>query len=235
MAENFNYAILTLLEKEESMAGAKISAGLIIFDLDGTLVDSSRDIAWSANMTLKYMGYDEMGIEAIKEHVGWGVKPLLEKLMPGSSAQRIEEARIKFLEFYGSHLTVDTSIYPGVKETLSFFKERNKKMAVVTNKPAGLSSRVLTELSLSGYFSMLVGGDSFQNRKPHPEPVEKVLSALGGSAVIVGDSPIDCEAGKKAGISAIGVAYGFRPKEELERAGFDMIVGSFPELKEVIE
>ncbi|MBI5491581.1 MAG: HAD-IA family hydrolase [Deltaproteobacteria bacterium] len=214
----------------------KLKAGLIIFDLDGTLVDSSRDIAWSANMTLKSMGYDERGLEAIKEHVGWGVRSLLEKLMPREGAERIEEARLKFLEFYSSHLTVDTHIYPGVKETLSFFNSKGKKMAVVTNKPEGLSGRVLAELNLSGYFQMLVGGDSYPNKKPHPEPVEKVLSALGsGPAIIVGDSPTDCEAGKGAGIRAIGVSYGFRPKEELERAGFDLIVGRFTELKEVIE
>lgn len=214
----------------------KLKAGLIIFDLDGTLVDSSRDIAWSANMTLKSMGYDERGLEAIKEHVGWGVKSLLERLMPREDADSIEAARIKFLEFYGSHLTVDSRLYPGVVETLSFFESRGKKMAVVTNKPEGLSIRVLEELNLSGYFQMLVGGDSLPNKKPHPEPIEKVLSALNSHpAVIVGDSPTDCEAGKGAGIGTIGVTYGFRPKEELEKAGFDIIVGSFPELKQVIE
>ncbi len=215
----------------------KIAADLIIFDLDGTLIDSSEDIAWATNRTLNAFGHDLMDMEEIKENIGWGVKSLLEKLMPEETPERIMEARDKFLDFYGGHLVVKTYVYPGVEDTLTHFKSRDKKMAVVTNKPAGLAEKILKELGLSGYFMSVVGGDSFSNRKPHPEPVEKVLGFSGmkpEKAVIVGDSPIDCETGKRAGTSTIGVTYGFRSKIEIEEACCDMIIDSFSELRNTV-
>jgi len=215
----------------------KIAADLIIFDLDGTLIDSSEDIAWATNKTLNAFGYNEMGIEDIKDNIGWGVRSLLEKLMPEETLEKIMEARDKFLDFYGKHLVVKTYVYPGVEDTLKHFKSMDKLMAVVTNKPEGLAEKILEELNLSSYFARVVGGDSFSNRKPHPEPVEKVLGFSGigpEKAVIVGDSPIDCETGKRAGTSTIGVTYGFRAKHELEEACCDAIVDSFPELKNVV-
>lgn len=214
-----------------------IGADLIIFDLDGTLIDSSEDIARAANMTLRAMGYCEQGIESIKENIGWGVKALLERLMPQEGPGRVEEARDKFLDFYGKHLVVDTCLYPNVRETLSRFKELNKTMAVVTNKPVRLAQRILDLLDLSGFFVMVVGGDSFTYRKPHPEPIEKVVFALGaalGKTVLVGDSPIDCEAGMSAGVNTIGVSYGFRGTQDLRLAGCSIIVDDFQDLMAII-
>ena len=210
---------------------------LIIFDLDGTLIDSSDDIAWSANKTLLHMGHKGMDLEAIKEGIGWGVKSLLEKLMPDEMPERINAAREKFLEYYWGHLTVKTVLYPGVTETLTYFKRSNKKMAVVTNKPIRFTERVLEELTVSKFFMMALGGDSLANRKPHPEPVEKVITTLGAEkerTTLVGDSAIDCETGKKAGIVTIGAEYGFRGRKELEEAGFDFIIKEFSELKRVL-
>ncbi|MEK7773694.1 MAG: HAD-IA family hydrolase [Deltaproteobacteria bacterium] len=214
-----------------------IGADLIIFDLDGTLIDSSEDIARAANMTLRAMGYGEQGMESIKENIGWGVKALLERLMPREGPGRVEEARGKFLDFYGKHLVVDTYPYPNVRETLSRFKELNKTMAVVTNKPVMLAQRILDLLDLSGFFVMVVGGDSFSYRKPHPEPIKKVVSALGAApdrTVLIGDSPIDCEAGMSAGVNTVGVSYGFRGTQDLKMAGCSIIVDDFQELVDII-
>lgn len=211
---------------------------LVIFDLDGTLIDSSRDIAWSANMVLHSMGYERLDMEVIKESIGWGVKNLLEKLMPEEAPESIESARLKFLDFYGGHLVVETTIYPGVVETLEYLRSSGKKMAIVTNKPHALSVAILDELKLKGYFGAVLGGDSLPNKKPHPEPVEKVLSLLGAApsaSVIVGDSPVDCEAGRSAGVGTVGVTYGFRGRRELECAGCDFILDSILELKACVE
>lgn len=210
---------------------------LILFDLDGTLIDSSEDIAWAANKTLLCMGYKEQGPEAVKEGIGWGVKTLLERLMPDEGAERIREARERFLEYYWDHLNVKTFLYPGVLETLDHFKRLNKKMAVVTNKPIRFTERLLEELALKEFFMMALGGDSLPNRKPHPEPVEKVIGVLSAQrerTVFVGDSPIDCESGKRAGIATIGVMYGFRATEELEQAGFDLLIKNLTELKDIL-
>ena len=211
---------------------------LIIFDLDGTLIDSSDDIAWAANRTLVYMGYNEMDLDAIKEGIGWGVKTLLQKLMPQEGPERIDEARVKFLEYYWDHLTVNTILYPGVRETIDYFKDHDKKMAIVTNKPIKFTEKILNELALKDFFLMVLGGDSLVNRKPDPEPVEKVISTLGvtkGKTVFVGDSKIDGETGKRAGIFTIGVEYGFSGRKELEEAGFDIIISEFPELTRILK
>ena len=211
---------------------------LIIFDLDGTLIDSSDDIAWAANRTLVYMGYNEMDLDAIKEGIGWGVKTLLQKLMPQEGPERIDDARVKFLEYYWDHLTVNTILYPGVRETIDYFKDHDKKMAIVTNKPIKFTEKILNELALKDFFLMVLGGDSLVNRKPDPEPVEKVISTLGvtkGKTVFVGDSKVDGETGKRAGIFTIGVEYGFRGRKELEEAGFDVIISEFPELTRILK
>jgi len=210
---------------------------LIIFDLDGTLIDSSEDIAWAANMTLAELGYKKIDPEKVKEGIGWGVKTLLEKMMPGETAERIDYARDRFLEFYWDHSVVSTYLYPGVEETLQFFKQKNTKLAVVTNKPVRFSEKILADLEIVRYFMLILGGDSVVNRKPHPEPVEKALTSLGVTrdrCVIVGDSPVDCEAGKRAGIATIGVEYGFRSRKELEDAGCDQIINEISALKKIL-
>lgn len=215
----------------------KIGADLIVFDLDGTLIDSSDDIAWAANKTLVHMGYMERDIRSIKKCIGWGVKILLEKLMPEEDEDRLEEARRKFLEYYWDHLTVYTNLYPGAREIIEYFGKMNKSMAIITNKPLRFTEKILEYFALQKYFSMVLGGDSLPNRKPHPEPALKVLTHLSISAsrgVFVGDSPTDCETGRGAGMTTIGVSYGFREKEELENAGFDIIIDDLRDLKTIV-
>lgn len=210
---------------------------LIIFDLDGTLIDSSEDIAWSANRTLKAMGRGEMEPEEIIGHIGWGVKPLLQKLMPEESEDRIAEARLKFLDFYGGHLVIKTRLYPGVEDTVRHFLDAKKKMAVVTNKPVGLADRILEVLDLKKFFPLVLGGDSLPNKKPHPEPIERAIREMCAKperTAVVGDSPVDCEAGKAAGAYTVGVSYGFRGRGELTSAGCDIIVDDFPSLKKAL-
>lgn len=210
---------------------------LIIFDLDGTLIDSSEDIALAANRVLADLGHTKMDSGRVKEGIGWGIKTLLEKMMPGEGAERIEYARMKFLEYYWENTVVNTYLYKGVRETIDYFSLINKKMAVVTNKPVKYTEKILTELALSRCFNLIIGGDSLQNRKPHPEPVEMVISSLKvrkDRVVIIGDSPIDCETGKRAGIATIGVEYGFRSRKELEDAGCDIIIKDFSELKKIL-
>lgn len=219
------------------MIQRQIKADLIIFDLDGTLVDSSEDIAWCANKTLEAIGEPQMPVDAIVGHIGWGVRPLLEKLLPAKSAQEIDAARGLFLGFYGGHLVVKTRLYPGVVDTLDHFAKLSKPMAVVTNKPYSLSVGILEALGLSGYFKAVLGGDSVANKKPHPEPVEKVirdLSATPERSVLVGDSPVDCEAAIAAGAHSIGVSYGFRGAKELESAGCEMIIDDFSSLRDIL-
>jgi len=214
-----------------------IEPELIIFDLDGTLIDSSGDIAWAANSTLKELGYGQLTTDTIRENIGWGVKSLLEKLMPAAPPEKIDEAREIFLGHYGGHLLVETRLYHGTEDVLEYFKKKGKKMAVVTNKPLFLSEKILKGFSLSGFFIMVLGGDSVLNKKPHPLPLLMVMEKSGVSAdktVFVGDSAIDCETGKRAGVLTIGAAYGFRGREELKNYGCELIIDSIGELKDML-
>lgn len=217
--------------------GRLMNKELLIFDLDGTLIDSSSDIAWAANRVLLDMGYKEEDADYIKANIGWGVKALLEKLLPFSSAETIDRARDRFLEFYSGHLVVDTRLYPGVRETLEYFRNARKKMAIVTNKPEKVSEKILDIFALRDLFQVVVGGDTCKTRKPSPEPVQKVLgvfNVVAGSAVIIGDSPIDAETGFNAGIDTIGVPYGYRGGLAMNEAGFDLTVDDFASLKDLI-
>lgn len=209
---------------------------LIIFDLDGTLIDSSEDIAWAVNMTLRQMGFEELSYQAIKERIGWGVKMLLEKVLPKEKQDLLEEARSIFMGYYSGHLLVKSKLYPGVMDVLNHFK--NKKLAVATNKPFNLTEKILDGLNISGYFKKVVGGDGVQNKKPSPEAIEIILRELRVSpenSVFIGDSLIDIEAGKKAGVMTIGAAYGFRGRQELEEAGADVIIEDINELTSLCE
>lgn len=204
---------------------------LIIFDLDGTLIDSSEDIAWAVNKMLKDMGLEEMPYPAIKERIGWGVSMLLEKVLPAEKHNLLDAAKGIFMGYYRSHLLVKTKPYDGVIDVLEHFK--NKKLAVATNKPVGLTTKILDDLNMSVYFRKVVGGDGVQNKKPSPEALEvilKELNILPHNAVFIGDSKIDIEAGKKGGIMTIGAAYGFRGRRELEEAGADVIIEDIKEL-----
>ncbi|MBI5232771.1 MAG: HAD-IA family hydrolase [Deltaproteobacteria bacterium] len=210
---------------------------LIIFDLDGTLIDSSADIAWAANKTLSQMGYPEMDAAAIKKCIGRGVRSLMSLLMPSEPSERIDLARDVFLEHYGSHLTVSTTLYPGTMDTLEYLKGAGKNMAIVTNKPIGLTEAILDSLEIRDYFSAVLGGDSLLNKKPHPEPLLKILDLLQTTledAVFIGDSRTDIETGHAASVATIGAAYGFRGRKELEDAGCSIVIEDIAGLIRII-
>ncbi len=221
---------------------------LVIFDLDGTLIDSSDDIAVAANKMLLELGLASMSAEHIKERIGWGVRFLLERLLPPLRASAGEDpekdferllsrARDIFIGHYRENLTAETRPYPGALETLDYLSGLDKKIAIVTNKPIDLTLIILDDLGLAKYFKVVLGGDSLKNRKPHPAPLIEVMKRCGApaqSAVMVGDSSIDCEAARAADVGVIGAAYGFRGREGLKGQGCVRIIDSIRELQEII-
>lgn len=214
-----------------------MSKELLIFDLDGTLIDSSDDIVWAANMTLKEMGHETLDSEFIKSQIGWGIQSLLEKLLPEYSDALLEESRQSFIRHYLTHLTVTTAPYPGVIGTLEHLRAMGKRLTVITNKPIGPTEEILDALNMDGYFEVVLGGDNVPKKKPSPEPVFMMLERTGVSkneAVFIGDSAVDCEASTRAGVDIIGAAYGFRGRQELLDAGCNSIIDDFTELKAII-
>lgn len=202
---------------------------LIIFDLDGTLVDSRIDITNAINYALKDYGIGPYTVEEITSLVGRGITKLIEDLIKPYKEIPVNNVIERFLEHYERHIIDNTRPYAGVKETLE--ELRDYKKAVISNKREYLSKKALEGLGLLRYFEIVLGSDSTPEKKPSPLPVRMVLEKLnipGSEAVIVGDSDLDIKAGKSAGVLTIAVSYGYRPRELLLEA--DHIIDSIKEL-----
>ncbi len=208
---------------------------LIIFDLDGTLVDSSRDITNALNYALKPYGFKTMTVEETVKLVGEGIARLIEKVTGTEKIGIKDDVLKRFLEFYSDHLTEYTRPYPGVTETLDKLSAYGK--AVISNKREELSQRLLEELGMASYFNHILGSNSTPEKKPSPLPVLTVLKREGltpDQALMVGDSNLDIEAGRNAGVVTVGVGYGYRPLEALKGADF-LIRESLSELPDILK
>lgn len=202
---------------------------LIIYDLDGTLIDSVRDITDAVNAMLEELGLAARPQEEIKYFIGQGVQNLVAQSI-GPDHVAMAERGLKILRrTYGEHLLNYTKLYPGVLETLQSFQ--SKKQVVITNKPEKFNAPILKGLGIDRFFSLVIGGDSkLAKKKPSPDPILYVLkkyNVTAGRAVIVGDSWVDIETGKNAGIMTCAVTYGIGGREELLRAGADFVLDRF--------
>lgn len=210
-----------------------MSIKLVIFDLDGTLVNSIKDITNAINYAIKPIGIHPKTVEEVGALVGEGITRVIESILGDNGLSYRDEAVARFLEFYSEHIADYTMEYPGVRETLKDLNEYKK--AVISNKREGLSVKVLEKLGLIKHFEMVLGSDSTGEKKPSPVPVNHVLSTLGikpQEAVMVGDSNLDIEAGKGAGVTTIGVTYGYRERSYLTDA--DFIINDIKEIPGVI-
>lgn len=204
---------------------------LLVFDLDGTLVDSKVDLANSVNHALKEFGLPPLPNETVYAYVGNGATMLIRRALGTGREAILPEVLDLFLGHYRRHLLDTTLPYPGVAESLRD-REGEYEMAVLTNKPLDMTRSLLDGLSLSRYFVDVRGGDSFGNKKPHPEGLIRIIAERGTAAqetLMVGDSVNDVLAGKGAGAVTCGVTYG------LGAGGFeehppDFTVDRFPDL-----
>jgi phosphoglycolate phosphatase len=206
---------------------------LLIFDLDGTLVDTAQDIADALNYALKPFGVKTYSVEETKAMVGSGISRLLASLLPVQDDESRKMVTDRFIGFYSEHLLDNTEAYPRVKETLS--RLNNYRKAVVSNKREGLSRGVLEGTGILQFFDVVFGSDSVPEKKPSPVPILKLLERFGLSrdeALIIGDSNYDIEAGRAAGLTTVAVTYGFRRRELLKDA--DFIIDRFDELLRVL-
>jgi phosphoglycolate phosphatase len=186
---------------------------LIIFDLDGTLVDSGEDIARSVNELLERSERPPLDHDRIRSYVGNGVRKLLERSLGETSDRELERAEALYLSIYRRRLLETTRPYPGVVPALEAL-HRERPLAVLTNKPVRESLAILEGLDLRRYFRAVYGGDSFARKKPDPMGVRFLREETEAGAeetLLVGDSTIDLETARNAGIRSCIVSYGMGP------------------------
>ena len=204
---------------------------LLIFDLDGTLIDSLPDLTDATNHMRQSFRLPPLDAEQVRKLVGQGARSLVARALPTSSPEQVEEGLEIFLSYNLSHIADKTRLYPGVLETLQALEGRGIPLSVLSNKNVGLCREVLSRLGIAKFFPAVFGADSFPFKKPSPEPVLALLKEFGVATrecVIVGDSINDMAAGEGAGVVTVGCSYGYGDSSEL--AGADYLVSDFPSL-----
>lgn len=208
---------------------------LLIFDLDGTLVDSKADIAQALNATLGMMGLPPLSLDLVGSMVGNGAPVLVRKALgPSFSEADVARALQFFLTYYHEHLLDHTCAYPGVKEGLE--RLRHLPMAVLTNKPIRSTTAIIQGLGFSDYFFRMYGGDSFAAKKPDPAGILALLKESGAArekTVMVGDSYVDVRTARNAEVRACGVAWGFQP-ESFAQDPPDILISRMDELADYV-
>jgi len=188
-----------------------VSVRALIFDLDGTLIDSKQDLIHSVNAMLRELGRKELAPETISGYIGHGAPQLVARALGNDCTEEERQRALQFfLSYYETHKMDTTCTYPGVAETLEQLAKL--PMAVLTNKPVRISVRILDAMGLSKYFRVIYGGNSFETKKPDPLGAETILRELGvepTDVLLVGDSEVDVQTARNAGTLAAAVNYGF--------------------------
>ena len=203
----------------------------VLFDVDGTLVDTLVDIAGSVNHALRVLGLPARDLEEVRSFVGKGVEHLMNRSVGEENAALVERALALFREHYDVHCLDHSRLLPGAAECLAHYAGRD--LAVVSNKQERFVRRVLEGLGIDGPFRAVFGGDTLHARKPSPVMVEAALRAFGrapNEGVLVGDLPVDVETGRAAGVYTVAVLGGFGTREGLVAASPDLLLDSLREL-----
>lgn len=209
---------------------------LIIYDLDGTIVDTRRDIACAVNHMLTQMGFPEMSVEDVCRHVGRGLHHLIQGTLQIADEKLVEKGCKIYRDYYVSHLLDHTQLYPGAKDFLEYFKDR--KQAVITNKPDPYSVEILKALGVLDYFVEVIAGNSSYPAKPAPDGVRAIMEREkipAEKTIFVGDSAIDFETAQNAGIEIVLLSHGFSTEAELRELKPEVLCRNFEELTRVVQ
>ncbi|MBF0612850.1 MAG: phosphoglycolate phosphatase, partial [Magnetococcales bacterium] len=219
------------------------SCQALLFDLDGTLVDSAQDLYRSLNHVLETYSFPILTLDQVRHLIGHGARQLIARGFWGEEAlapepgkdERFEAAVGLFLDYYRHHLTDFTRPFDGVVETLQELSRRKFRLGVVTNKPEHLTHPLLAGLGLDQYFQVVVGGDTLPQRKPDAAPLHHAFATLkANSGVMVGDSETDVQAARAAGCPVIVVPYGYHRGLGVDQLQADYQVAHFKDILELV-
>jgi len=188
----------------------------LIFDLDGTLVDTKVDLAAATNQMLASFGLPQLSVQQVADSVGHGARVLVERALGQAHQHLVADGFAIFMEYYAAHLLDHTQIYKGIEALLAATHARGIPLTVLTNKPEAPSRALLAGLSLGAYFTAIVGADTLPTKKPDPQGVFYLQRLTGvdlNKTLLIGDSRVDCETGRAAGVMTCGVTWGFGAKE----------------------
>jgi len=210
---------------------------LIVFDLDGTLIDSARDLEIATNQTRAHFGLAALEAKVVHSYVGDGAAMLVRRALgEGASDELVEEAVLYFVKFYRAHALANTRLYPGVENVVGNLAADGHTLAVLTNKPVKISTDILSGLGLGAHFRRIYGGDSFAQKKPDPVGIAALMEETASrkeDTWMVGDSGVDVQTARNAEVRVCGVAWGFQP-ESFEKHPPDLIVREPGELLKVL-
>ena len=201
---------------EQTVTTAPGRFDLVIWDLDGTLIDSKADLVNAVNATRGWMDLAPLSPATVASYVGNGAPVLIRRALgPEAPQTDVDRALEYFIRYYHEHCLDETRLYPGVAETLEGLAAQGSRLAVLTNKPVRISHVIVEGLGLSSTFFRIYGGNSFDQKKPHPIGIHKLMEesgAAGERTLMVGDSSVDIETARNAGSRSCGVLYGFQPE-----------------------
>ncbi len=208
---------------------------VLIFDLDGTLVDSKKDLTASVNYIRHRFDLPAFSEDEIARFIGDGALMLIRRALAENGSEENVQAGLQlFLSYYRAHMLDQTTLYPGVRETLD--RLRDCKLAVLTNKPVHFSCAMLDGLGIYKHFVAVYGGNSFERKKPDPIGIYQILSETKGlreKTWMIGDSSVDVRTGRGAGVTTCGVTYGYSTKS-FEEHPPDYLIDTFPELEALV-
>lgn len=208
----------------------------VVFDLDGTLIDSVPDLALAVDLMLEELQYPNAGENRVREWIGNGADILVKRALTWAQEgfvpdrQQVQTARALFDQHYAANLTVGSRLYAGVSDTLSRLRQHGLPLGIVTNKPSAFVRPLLEKFGVSDYFSVVLGGDDVVVRKPHPAALYLVLGTLGlrpQELLFVGDSENDIKAAKAAGCLSVGLSYGYNYGESIALSEPDLVLHQF--------
>jgi len=220
----------------------KLKPGFVLFDLDGTLVDSVPDLAYCVDETMKQVGLPVRGETAVRDWVGNGVQRLTERALINAvegmpDQDLMDKAYPIFLELYKDNTSQRSCVYDGVIEGIEWIKEQGYRVACVTNKAEAFTIPLLKDKGLFDYFEVIVSGDTCAEKKPHPMPLLYAAEQLGvapENALMVGDSRSDVKAARAAGFHIFCMTYGYNHGEDIRDYKPDVVADSFLEFKDYL-